>query len=114
LHFGLPNLIQYKPKCHPLVLRAAFFFPEPFPTLQDGVLALLATASAAFPAALGWWVTPMLGSMNLSRVVNFERTTKSHSATVNVRTNTAHANGADQRNGSVRVPSFRGEGSGFA
>jgi hypothetical protein len=26
-HFGLPNLIQYKPKRHPGVLRAAFFRP---------------------------------------------------------------------------------------
>src|ERR1035437_7465318 len=46
-HFGLPNLIQYKPKRHPLVLRAAFFFPEPFPTLQDGALALLAKSKIA-------------------------------------------------------------------
>jgi hypothetical protein len=46
-HFGLPNLIQYKPKRDPLVLRAAFFFPEPFPTMQDGALALLAKPKIA-------------------------------------------------------------------
>jgi hypothetical protein len=39
--FGLPDLFQYRPKRHPWVLRAAFFFPEPFPTLQDGALAPL-------------------------------------------------------------------------
>jgi hypothetical protein len=30
-----------------LVLRAAFFFPEPFPTLQDGALALVAKSKIA-------------------------------------------------------------------
>jgi hypothetical protein len=46
-HFGHPDFIQYRPKRHPLVLRAAFFFPEPFPTLQDGAPALLAKSKTA-------------------------------------------------------------------
>jgi len=52
--------------------------------------------------------------MSLSRVVSFEQTTKRGRAIVNMQTNTAQANGADQSNGSVRVPLLRGEGSGFA
>src|ERR1035441_3136356 len=40
--FGLPDLIQYKPKRHPLVPRGAFFISEPFPTPEDGAPALVA------------------------------------------------------------------------
>jgi hypothetical protein len=49
-----------------------------------------------------------------SRVVSFEQTTKRDLAIVNMQTNTAQANGADQSKGSVRVPALRGEESGFA
>jgi hypothetical protein len=39
-HFGFPTLIQRTPNRHPLFLRAAFFFREPFSTLADRVVAL--------------------------------------------------------------------------
>jgi hypothetical protein len=46
-YFGLLDLIQYSRSAILLVLRAAFFFPEPYPTLQGGALALLAKSKIA-------------------------------------------------------------------
>jgi hypothetical protein len=46
-HFGLPDLIQYKPNRHPLAQQTTFSLREPFSTLQDRAPALLAKSKTA-------------------------------------------------------------------